>query len=663
MNYYNIHYTGDEINELLGKINMENYLEVIKDSHVIYEDIFKLLTNPAVENSVYKYINHDFTADLLLKDQTQIPCNMLQESLLNILNKGRELASANNVEIEAVCFAINNQVFFAFNVGPQGFNVVIKDMKKILNINGDFNNVVFNIDEIATVKNVKELIKDVDVNIDLEKYATKDFVNQKIAEAELGGDGGNVDLSGFVSEDELQAALLNKVDKIEGKSLIDDSELIRLSRVHNYDDTELRDLITKSDFHKHENKYLLDLITGERIEEWNNKVDREPGKSLISDSEIERLADLRNYDDSFLRELVSEKANQVDMHFHDNKEALNKITDEKIAEWDAKAGAGFSGSYNDLTDKPEIPSIEGLATEEFVQQKIAEAELNGGNGEGVDLSNYATKAELELKANQADLDRKVDKVQGKSLVSDTEITRLASVENYDDTEVRNMIGAKADKSELFSGSYNDLEDKPALPSAEDMQKLAGLFNANYQFKINMIAAGKPASVGMEGEYPNIIVTFNIPMGAVQGGETPEEPVGTPRMWHGYIPYDETGANGFSEVDHINENMTRDIIQFGLDAGTFAEVDPKALGKIQVDNVPDCAFLCVIMPNDSTLMAYSDNGIGDKIPFLEFDTASGLAQDNTVLVNKINGVEYRVSGFYVSNGGGTYIYYIEDSSAE
>lgn len=32
----------------------------------------------------------------------------------------------------------------------------------------------------------------------------------------------------------------------------------------------------------------------------------------------------------------------------------------------------FSGSYNDLTNKPEIPSIEGLATEEFVNNAITE---------------------------------------------------------------------------------------------------------------------------------------------------------------------------------------------------------------------------------------------------------------------------------------------------
>ena len=53
--------------------------------------------------------------------------------------------------------------------------------------------------------------------------------------------------------------------------------------------------------------------------------------------------------------------------------------------------AELEGRLEDL-EQMEIPSVEGLATEEFVIEKIAEAQL--GQGE-VDLSNYATKDDLE----------------------------------------------------------------------------------------------------------------------------------------------------------------------------------------------------------------------------------------------------------------------------
>lgn len=42
-------------------------------------------------------------------------------------------------------------------------------------------------------------------------------------------------------------------------------------------------------------------------------------------------------------------------HTHDNKAVLDGITAEKTAEWDGKSD--FSGSYNDLTEKPTIPTV------------------------------------------------------------------------------------------------------------------------------------------------------------------------------------------------------------------------------------------------------------------------------------------------------------------
>ena len=75
-----------------------------------------------------------------------------------------------------------------------------------------------------------------------------------------------------------------------------------------------------------------------------------------------------------------------------------------------------SGSYNDLTDKPVIPSIDGLATVSYVNQEIG-------------------------------------KIQNSS---------------YDDTEIKNQLANKADKSELFSKSYNDLTDKPTIPSVDGL---------------------------------------------------------------------------------------------------------------------------------------------------------------------------------------------------
>lgn len=144
---------------------------------------------------------------------------------------------------------------------------------------------------------------------------------------------------------------------------------------------------------------------------------------------------------------------------------VKNIKESDIENWNSKSE--FSGNYNDLTNKPTIPTVptkvselendknylsaipleyvtdnelsaKRYATESFVANKIAEAELSGSD---VDLSGLATKDELASK---------VDKVKGKSLINDTEIERLSNVTNYDDTELKNQINSKADKTSIPS---------------------------------------------------------------------------------------------------------------------------------------------------------------------------------------------------------------------
>lgn len=56
-----------------------------------------------------------------------------------------------------------------------------------------------------------------------------------------------------------------------------------------------------------------------------------------------------------------------------------------------------------LATKEEIPSIEGLATETYVQEQIANASLGGGEGGSIDTSNFATKAELNTKFDNVEV--------------------------------------------------------------------------------------------------------------------------------------------------------------------------------------------------------------------------------------------------------------------
>lgn len=90
----------------------------------------------------------------------------------------------------------------------------------------------------------------------------------------------------------------------------------------------------------------------------------------------------------------------------------------------------FSKDYNDLTNTPEIPSIEGLASQEWVRQQI----------EGIpapDLSSYALKSEIP------DVSIYVEKVAGMGLSSNdftyNEKRKLETLNNYDDSEIQNKV--------------------------------------------------------------------------------------------------------------------------------------------------------------------------------------------------------------------------------
>ena len=101
----------------------------------------------------------------------------------------------------------------------------------------------------------------------------------------------------------------------------------------------------------------------------------------------------------------------------------------------------------DLTDyakKNEIPDVSGYITEEqllakdyadrtYVTEEIAKASTGGE----IDLSSYLSKVEAS--------ETYVAKEDGKSLIADTEIERLASVDNYDDTQVNSDITALSNR--------------------------------------------------------------------------------------------------------------------------------------------------------------------------------------------------------------------------
>lgn len=89
----------------------------------------------------------------------------------------------------------------------------------------------------------------------------------------------------------------------------------------------------------------------------------------------------------------------------------------------------------------------------------------------------ADAAAVKTEVNAA-LANKVDKVSGKSLISDTEIARLANVDNYDDSQVKTDIKANADAIKAIEEIANAAATKTALNEEIARATAAEQANAN-----------------------------------------------------------------------------------------------------------------------------------------------------------------------------------------
>ena len=427
---------------------------------------------------------------------------------------------------------------------------------------------------------------------DISHLETKEDAADKLAEAKAYTDSqlSNIDipdisnkvdrsdLDNYYTKAEIDSQLDSKVDNSELSRYATqdyvDSQIESIPAVDSYDKATVDQMLST----KVNKSEIEDVVRVQAMEEYvqdqvSKKVDYVEGKQLSTEDytteEKNKLASLENYDDSNLVSRIDEieekipsldnyynkeetdnivagKADKSELFSKDYNDLINKpeipsveglaseqyVQDQiaaiEIPDISNKADRSelFSGDYNDLTNKPEIPSVEGLATETFVINKIAEAELGGKD---IDLSGYATKDDLLTKADKehsheqylvkedlndyakssdipsveglaseewvnnqgflkdhqdiSHLETKEDsssKLQEAKDYTDTQIGLIkipdvsgkadkSELESYYTKEESNqLLEEKANKSELFSGSYDDLTNKPEIPSIEGL---------------------------------------------------------------------------------------------------------------------------------------------------------------------------------------------------
>lgn len=298
----------------------------------------------------------------------------------------------------------------------------------------------------------------------------------------------------------------NNIEELKSSSELDKQELLNKIQINT-------DNISSLDKEVNDNFTILDSninINAENIVQLNNKVDNNytelKSKTEQNSLNINSLTQTVQNNYNTLKpkidkntgdiisntELISQNTLQINTNTYNISNNTKLINDtinnlKLYSKTSDFATVAFTGEYSDIKNTPAIPSVEGFATQEYVNNKIDSAigsvvgikfvlldELPqvGENGtiyliphnqsqgniydefiwldlqqkfekigsSEVDLSGYYKKQEVNNL-----LDTKVDKVEGKSLISDLEIERLSSITNYDDTEIKNLINTKQNK--------------------------------------------------------------------------------------------------------------------------------------------------------------------------------------------------------------------------
>ena len=203
-------------------------------------------------------------------------------------------------------------------------------------------------------------------------YATEEYVQQQL-DALIDGapEALNTlkELAAALGDDANFAStmvqeLAKKVDKVEGQRLITDEEAAKLAGLQNYDDAALAGRVAALEGINHDDFAKAADLAG--------KVDKEEGKVLIAQTELNRLAGLHNYDDADLvrRIGVLERIDHSQF-LTEHQDISGLATKEEVQAVDAKIGVQAvegeapveaTGLYKYVDDK--VAAVVEIATEQ-----------------------------------------------------------------------------------------------------------------------------------------------------------------------------------------------------------------------------------------------------------------------------------------------------------
>ena len=329
---------------------------------------------------------------------------------------------------------------------------------------------------------VEEYESQIDLEQDLFLYAKKTYVNEKIDEVNHRID--NLPILNAYTKEEADARFTTKeeIDKdFYNKQEINDAfynkqEIDKNIYTKDQVDQIIEKLPASDTYTKSEIDAKIEDVSsgiptktsdltndsGYATEEWVKN------KHYLVASDIAGKADASNvYTKAQVDTKLEGKADKSDIP----TKTSDLTNDSGFVSANNLADVATSGSYNDLSDKPTIPSLDGYATEEWVENKhyLVSSDIEGKADASTVYNKTQVDNKLALKADKSDIPTKTSELTNDSgFVSGNELSDVAK-----------------------SGSYNDLTDKPTIPSLDGYATEAWVEGKHYLVSADI--AGKADS--------------------------------------------------------------------------------------------------------------------------------------------------------------------------
>ena len=281
-----------------------------------------------------------------------------------------------------------------------------------------------------------------DTEIELQNYYTKTQTNELLSLKSNISDLGALAYKNGLTKSDVglnnvdNTSDLNKPISTATQNALDDKEDKANLKALAY-----KDSLSKSDIGL--DKVNNVSITSNQVEQiGTNATEISNLKTLVNTNETDiekKVSDINTQIDNIKKALSSD-----DTDYDTLQELVNALKNNV---------SNIGDLFAEISTKVDKIDGKGLSTNDYTtieKNKLANIE-EGAN-------NYVLPSDVVQDSNYVHTDNNYTTI---------EKNKLAGLSNYDDTSIKNTLNTKADKTELFSGSYKDLSDTPTIPTVNN----------------------------------------------------------------------------------------------------------------------------------------------------------------------------------------------------